>query len=79
MSPGRKAGRRPSPIWSSRRDPDVIEQALLLGLDFDEPKAVGVLRRIALDPATPTRRAQPDARRAWSNVTCRSSPPTFRP
>jgi putative heme-binding domain-containing protein len=37
----------------ARRDPDVIEQALLLGLDVGEPKAVGVLRRIALDPETP--------------------------
>ena len=31
----------------------MIEQALLLGLDVDEPKAIGVLRRIALDPKTP--------------------------
>ncbi len=37
----------------SRRDLKVIEEALLLGLDVDEPKAVGVVRRIALDPETP--------------------------
>ena len=37
----------------SRRDLKVIEQALLLGLDVDEPKAIGVVRRIALDPETP--------------------------
>jgi putative membrane-bound dehydrogenase-like protein len=37
----------------ARADLSVIEQALLLGLDVDEPKAVSVLRRIALDPETP--------------------------
>ena len=37
----------------SRRDLGVIEQALLLGLDVDEPKAVRVLRSIALDEETP--------------------------
>jgi putative membrane-bound dehydrogenase-like protein len=36
----------------SRKDLGVIEEALLLGLDVGEPKAVGVLRRIALDPET---------------------------
>jgi putative membrane-bound dehydrogenase-like protein len=36
----------------ARRDLNVIEQALLLGLDVDEPKAVGVLRRVVLDPET---------------------------
>jgi putative heme-binding domain-containing protein len=56
---GRKHVARPEG-WASafaelvaRRDPDVIEQALLLGLDVGEPKAVGVLRRIALDAETP--------------------------
>ncbi len=37
----------------SRRDLGVIEYALLLGLDVDEPKAVRVLRSIALDKETP--------------------------
>jgi putative membrane-bound dehydrogenase-like protein len=37
----------------TRRDLELIEQALLLGLDFDEPKAISVLRRTALDPTTP--------------------------
>jgi putative heme-binding domain-containing protein len=37
----------------SRRDLGVIEQALLLGLDVGEPKAIAVLRRIVLDPETP--------------------------
>ncbi len=37
----------------SRRDLELIEQALLLGLDFGEPKAINVLRRTALDPTTP--------------------------
>ncbi len=37
----------------SRRDLNVIEQSLLLGLDLDEPKAIAVLRRVALDPTTP--------------------------
>ena len=37
----------------ARRDLNVIEQALLLGLDLDEPKAIAVLRRMALDRETP--------------------------
>ena len=37
----------------TRRDLELIEQALLLGLDFGEPKAIGVLRRTAMDPETP--------------------------
>ena len=37
---------------AGRRDLRVIEQTLLLGLDVDEPKAVGVLRRVVLDPET---------------------------
>ena len=37
----------------SRRDLGLIEQALLLGLDIDEPKAIGVVRRIAMDAQAP--------------------------
>ena len=53
MLPSRRVGPRHSLELVSRRDADVIEQALLLGLDVDEPKAIGVLRRLALDPKTP--------------------------
>ena len=47
MLPSLKVGRKLLQALVSRRDLDVIEQALLLGLDVDEPKAVRVLRSIA--------------------------------
>ena len=37
----------------SRRNADVVEQTLLLGLDFDEPKAISVVRLLALDLEAP--------------------------
>src|SRR5262249_39495322 len=36
-----------------RRDPDLIQEALLLGLDFGDPNAIGVLRKTAMDPRAP--------------------------
>ena len=58
----------------SRRDLNVIEQALLLGLDVDEPKAVAVLRRMALDPETPVRGTRPVFSRARGTARARASP-----
>ena len=40
----------------SRANPDVIEAALLLGLDLDEPRAVAALKRIAQDDGIPADR-----------------------
>ncbi len=36
------------------RDPDVLEQTLLLALDVGEPKAIKTLRSVVADPASPT-------------------------
>ncbi len=62
----------------ARRDLNVIEQALLLGLDFDEPKA------IACCGGWPwTRKPRPDERSrmlaALVERACRSLRPTFKP
>ena len=53
---GRKVGQRSSLDLVSRADPNVVEAALLLGLDLDEPKAIIAFKRIALDEGVPADR-----------------------
>ena len=50
---GPKVGQWPLPNWCPVRNPTLVEQALLLGLDLDEPKAIAVLRGMALNPDNP--------------------------
>jgi putative membrane-bound dehydrogenase-like protein len=43
------------PKLLNTRDPDVLEQTLILALDLGEPKAIETLRRIAVDRQSPIR------------------------
>ena len=55
MSLGPRAGWRHFAQLVARPDPEVVEQALCLALDLEEPKAISPLRGIVEDPHSPAR------------------------